>query len=263
MLADACEEVANASCGASDTIEATVAEEIHGGLNSTLLVPQSNHISNLVQDVEDSVSDSESGKELHESSKTLAPNQASVIGNQESRDINRFKVIVVLILLAVAVVSSSCVVVFIKKAEQDQFEERFHDDALKVLESVRNSIDNTLMPLDNLAVALVSHANARNEEWPYVTIDDFAVRVAKILPLTDAIWITVLPVVTPEKRQQWENYSRSHDDWVVKSFAIQDTWELYYGPKNLTFDAEAAAEINGNFGILEANTRFVLVVNGL
>ena len=212
-----------------------------------------------IQNIEESVSESESSilsQEANAVNQAESPVQALGIGNEESRDINRFKIVVILILLVVAVVSSSCVVVFIKKAEQSEFEERFHSDALKVLESVRNSIDNTLIPLDNLAVTLVSHANAQNAKWPFVTLEDYGVRIAKTLPLTDAIWITVLPVVTPENRPQWENYSRTHDDWLVENFSIQDTWELYYGPKNLTFDAEAAAEVTGNFGVLEANTRY-------
>ena len=188
----------------------------------------------------------------------MAHTQTITIGNKESNDINRFKVIVILILLLVAVVASSCVAVAVKKAEQNQFVDKFHYDALKVLESVRNSIDNTLMPLDNLAVALVSHAKAHEEEWPFVTIEHFAIRIAKILPLTDAIWITVLPVVTPDQRLQWENYSRTHDDWLIESFTIQDTWERYYGPKNLTFDADAAAQVNGNFGLLEVNIRYAV-----
>ena len=57
---------------------------------------------------------------------------------------------------------------------------------------------------------------------------------------------------------QWENYSRTHDDWLIESFTIQDTWERYYGPKNLTFDADAAAQVNGNFGLLEANIRYAV-----
>jgi hypothetical protein len=83
--------------------------------------------------------------------------------------------------------------------------------------------------------------------------------MAKVLPLTDAIWIAVLPVVTPEKRLLWENYSRTHDDWVDESLAVQDTWELFHGPKNLTFNNEMkdlAAEISGSYGPLDANTRF-------
>jgi hypothetical protein len=232
--------------------------------NSVLRTKQDEeYTSRIVHSNEDSESESESNAAMQkidtaQQEDTTLPMGMS-IGSNESKDIHRFKVIVMLVLLALAIVSSSCVVVFIKKAEQDRFENQFHDDALKVLESVRNSIDNTLMPMDNLAVALVSHAKARGDEWPFVTIEDFAVRIAKVLPLTDAIWITVLPVVTPDKRLQWENYSRTHDNWVVESLAVQDTWELYFGPKNITYNEEMqgwAEEIGGVDGPLDANTRY-------
>jgi type II secretory pathway pseudopilin PulG len=213
---------------------------------------------NPIENNEESVSESESStspQENHTVNEEESPTQALIIGNKESKEVNRFKVVVILILIIVAVVSSTCVFVFIKKAEQNQFEETFHDNALKVLEAVRNSIDNTLMPLDNLAVTLVSHAKAQKSEWPFVTLDDYGVRIAKVLPLTDAIWITLLPVVTPATRLQWENYSRTHDDWVGENFAVQNTWEMYYGPRNLTFDEEGAEVVTGNFGPLESNIR--------
>jgi hypothetical protein len=234
------------------------------GRNSISERKESDHILSTVQNNEESNSESDNSEFTQEIDKTEEkeePPQVTAIGNKESRDINRFKIFVILILLTVAIVASTCVLVFIKKAEQRQFEEAFHANAIKVLESVRNSIDNTLMPMDNLAVALVSHARAHNQEWPFVMLEDFAVRVAKVLPLTDAIYISVLPLVTPATRLQWENYSRTHDDWVEESFAIQDTWELYYGPKNLTNNPEVAEweewalQVSGPFGPLEANTR--------
>jgi hypothetical protein len=248
--------------GQACSIEAGVTKEELEVLSATSFGKLTESLPNPIQNIEESVSESESSiisQETNAANQAVSPVHTLVIGNKESRDINRFKIIVILILLVVAVVSSSCVFVFIKKSEQSQFEEEFHADALKILEAVRNSIDNTLMPLDNLAVSLVSHAKDQGDEWPFVTLEDYGVRIAKILPLTDAIWITVLPVVTPEKRLNWENYSRTHDDWVVENFAVQDTWELYFGPKNLTFDAEAASEVNGNFGILEQNMRYVVM----
>jgi hypothetical protein len=72
-------------------------------------------------------------------------------------------------------------------------------------------------------VSLVSSAKAQNEEWPFVTIADYGVRVAKMLPLTDAFWTTVLPVVAPTDKEKWENYSRAHDGWVEENFHVQDT----------------------------------------
>ena len=217
-------------------------------------------LSNQIQIGEEVDFESESSalsEQINEVDEQVSPTNVMAFEKKESSDIKRFKVIVLLLILVLAVVASTCVLVFTNKSEQSQFEASFQQDALKVLEAIRNSIDNTLMPLDNLAVALVSHAKANNLTWPFVTLDDFGIRIAKVLPLTDAIFITVLPAVTPENRLQWENYTHTHHGWIDEALHIQDTWELYYGPRNLTFDPDVWIEIGGNDGPLESNTRCV------
>jgi hypothetical protein len=84
----------------------------------------------MVQNNEESVSESDNSESTIDintvDDEEVTP-QGTAIGTKESRDINRFKIIVILILLAVAIVASTCVLVFIKRAEQSQFEGAFHD----------------------------------------------------------------------------------------------------------------------------------------
>jgi hypothetical protein len=104
-------------------------------------------------------------------------------------------------------------------------------------------------------VTLVSEARAKNDTWPFTTPDDFGVRISKILPLMDAHWILLLPVVKPADRQEWEAYTSTHNYWVNQSLDVQNTWDLYYGPKNIHW--EPPGQIHGDFGPLEANIRYV------
>jgi hypothetical protein len=182
-------------------------------------------------------------------------NRSTTIARAESQAVYRFKIIVSIVLVVFAVVASVCVYTFITKAEASQFEKKFHEDAIKVMDEIRKSIDNTLIPLDTLAVTLVSEARAKNDTWPFTTPDDFGVRISKILPLMDAHWISLLPVVTPADRQEWEAYASTHDYWVNQSLDVQNTWDLYYGPKNI--DWEPVGQIHGDLGPLEANIRYV------
>jgi hypothetical protein len=87
--------------------------------------------------------------------------------------------------------------------------------------------------LDSLSVLFVSFSRITNQTWPYVTMPDFAVRMAKILPLTDAISVNLLPIVHASDRREWEEYSVANDQWVDQGMALQDEWDGYYGPKGI------------------------------
>jgi hypothetical protein len=76
-----------------------------------------------------------------------------------------------------------------------------------------------------------------------VTLPNFAVQAAKLLRLTDVMYINVLPIVHPNERVQWEKYSVWHDYWVNQSMAVQETWDGYYGP--VIYDWEPTPEIHG------------------
>lgn len=183
--------------------------------------------------------------------------EPTAISEKESNEVFHFKFIVISVLLLVVIIVTPWVFSYTTNSEQDKFVQKFNSDASKILEAVRISIDNSLMPMDALALALVSHAKDHNNTWPFVTIPDYGARVAKVLPSAHSNWISVLPVVTPAERQQWENYSRTHDSWVEESFSIQNKWHHYHGPKNISFDHGPSERISGNFGPLEESIRCV------
>jgi hypothetical protein len=91
-------------------------------------------------------------------------------------------------------------------------------------------MDKTLGLLDGLAVTLVSYARNTNQTWPCVSLPNFAVRMSKVVPLTDAVNINVLPIVTDETRLKWEDYARQNNQWVEEAVTVQDSWDGYFGP---------------------------------
>jgi hypothetical protein len=189
----------------------------------------------------------------------VAPEAATtgntLIGKKASEDVYQFKVIVVLILLVSAVVVATCVNIFVKKKEQSQFAEKFRTDAIKILDTVGNSIDRTLIPMDSLAVDLVSYARATNLTWPCVTLPNFALRMAKALPQTDALMIQFLPMVKPSQRKKWEHYVSQNYFWLNETMAIQETWDGYYGP--IGYDFVKKDIIWSDIGEIEANASYV------
>jgi hypothetical protein len=166
-----------------------------------------------------------------------------VLAKRETSTVVRFKALLVLVLVASTVGAALAVHRYTHCNEMKQFKERFQVDAAKVQEAIGSSMDKTLGALDSLSVTLVSFANNTNATWPFVTLPNFAVQAAKLLRLTDVMYINVLPIVHPKQRVAWETYSVQHDYWVNQSMAVQETWDGYYGP--VIYGWEPTAEIHG------------------
>jgi hypothetical protein len=174
-----------------------------------------------------------------------------VIAKNETKTVLRLKLVVLLVLVFSAVAVGTAVYIYTSGSEKSQFEQQFNDDSNKVLEAISSTIDKTLDSYDSLSVTLVSYARATNQTWPFVTLPDFAVRMSKLLPLSDAVAISVAPIVTPDKRLEWEAYALEHDSWVNESMAIQETWKNYYGP--VIYDWEPTRVIHGDLGAVPYN----------
>jgi carbon starvation protein CstA len=169
--------------------------------------------------------------------------QREVLAKRETSAVARFKVLLVLVLTASTVGAAVAVQRYTHRSEIAQFEERFKMDALNVQEAIGSSIDKTLGSFDSLAVSLVSFAKNTNATWPYVTQPNFAVRNAKLLRLTNVMYINVLPIVHPTERLQWEKYSVQEDYWVNQSMEAQEKWDGYRGP--VIYDWEQPRKIHG------------------
>jgi hypothetical protein len=177
--------------------------------------------------------------------------EALEIAKSDTKALVMLKMAALVLLVCSALVVALTTYFYVSKSEQSSFENHFRDDAHKILRSIESTIDKTLGLFDGLAVTTVSHARATGMEWPFVTLPDFGVRLAKILPLSKAIAIYLIPVVTPAKRSKWEAYTLTNDDWVNETLGIQYTWKGYYGP---TFDHwEPHGVIHGDFDDIPRN----------
>jgi hypothetical protein len=186
---------------------------------------------------------------------------STTIGQKESQEVYHFKIVFLMILFLSAIVTATCVYVFITRKEEDQFTKQFQKSAAKVLDAVDNSIDRTLIPMDALAVDLVSYARATNSFWPFVTLPDFPLRLAKAIPLTDTLLLTFIPIVQPQQRADWESYVSKNDGWVNQTQQLQDTWDDYYGP--ISYEWNTSRTIFTDQGDLEAIVRYVHCIQRL
>jgi hypothetical protein len=170
------------------------------------------------------------GSEKKDNDSTSANESDHPIAKRESANVGRLKVIVSMVLIVSTIAVATIVYKYLSRSEEARFREKFSDNGYKILTSIGASLDKTFGMLDATSVILVTHAKETNQTWPFVTMADFGIRVAKLLLLTDVILVTALPVVTPEKRRKWEAYSVAHDYWVNDCVSVQQTWDWYRGP---------------------------------
>jgi hypothetical protein len=175
---------------------------------------------------------------------------------QKTKAVVRLRLIVGSVLLCSAAILAVSVYYYLSLSEYNQFQRQWREDSHKILEAVGNSFDKTLGLMDEIAVSFLSIARATNQTWPFVTMPDFAVRMKKVLPLTDGFVVSMLPVVRVAQRKQWEAYALKHDSWVNEGMSVQDNWEEgYYGP--VVYDGVSDGVIHSTFGDLPYNERCV------
>ena len=173
-------------------------------------------------------------------------NQTAPIATRETKAVSQTKWIVMAVLVCSALGVALLTYRYIRWSEEDKFEENFRSSAHKTLEAIGNSIEKTLKSLDSLTVSLVSNARVTNQTWPFVTVADFAIRAAKVISISDAVFLSVMPVVTKAKRGQWEAYCVENDQWLNSSIGLQDEYDLYQGPLDLAYGKNPI--IWGDFG---------------
>jgi hypothetical protein len=160
-----------------------------------------------------------------------SPNDTEAkLAREETRALFRLRMAVLFILVA-STIGVACVVhAYIQNTEETRFNDQFQNDVFKVFEAVGSTLDKSLGAFDTLSVTLVSSARALNQPWPFVSLPDFAMHVAKILPQSKALYIQISPLVTPANRLEYEYFAAENDEWVDETIAIQENWINYYGP---------------------------------
>ena len=151
--------------------------------------------------------------------------------------------------LAVATIAvAATIYCLLVGAERAQLHAKFHDNAGKVMEGFGTILEHILMDVDAFAVSITSHATALQEvtgsdrSWPFVTFPNMAVRGSKLRALSKIFLFSLYHYVKHEDRDAWENYTRSHDDWVNQGIETQKTDPTFRG--NIVEDWSSLGEIN-------------------
>jgi len=72
--------------------------------------------------------------------------------------------------------------------------------------------------------------------WPFVTIPDFDVRAGKVKEAANGFIINTYAYVLDEQREEWENYTSTHNQWVEEAIQIQAEDPSYTGPNPTEYE---------------------------
>ncbi|KAG7359286.1 adenylate and guanylate cyclase catalytic domain containing protein [Nitzschia inconspicua] len=137
----------------------------------------------------------------------LSKQQQEDLTEKETRAVHKLKILVFgsLFLSMVAVVLTAYFLT--SKAEQDNFELQFHDDAYKLLGNMGQNVERIFEASDAFVANIASFAAHTNQTWPFVTIPDFAVRAEKVRSMCGAVYVNTYHVVQDNQRAEWEAYT--------------------------------------------------------
>lgn len=95
--------------------------------------------------------------------------QSEAIAKRETKFLFGMRLVVMAVLICSTCLLAYFVHKYLSTEEENEFHDKFESDAGKVLQAVGTSLDLTLGSVDALTVAMVSHAKATNQSWPFVS----------------------------------------------------------------------------------------------
>ena len=119
---------------------------------------------------------------------------------------------------ALAIVLAALYLLFVANNESNhELHMQFIGYADRIAENFNSRIHANLLALDSFSVSSTSYALDSGNSWPMVTIPDFAVRSWTTRQEMKAETLGLLPIVTSEKRQDWENYVIQNHNWIEEA----------------------------------------------
>jgi hypothetical protein len=163
-----------------------------------------------IVDIKLSAAEEGTGEDLS----VVSEEKDSAIAPEYTRAIHWLRALVLGVLVLSTIGIALSVYFYLRNSEKNEFEKQFDDYATKVLGHLGKSLGLTLGAVDSMVLNIVSNVESIEKTWPFVTIPDFGVRAAKVLSLSDAIFLQFYPLVSNDERKRWENYTASHNQWV-------------------------------------------------
>jgi hypothetical protein len=143
------------------------------------------------------------------------------LGLKETKAVSCLRLVVLAVLVTSATCTAIAVYYYTRNSEISAFEESYYDDADHVVRGVGMALYVTLGAMDTYIAELIGNSNATGPEWPFVTIYDAPLHLAKLASTSKAIFMQQSHFVTAAQRQEWENYTSYESDWMEFAQQVQ------------------------------------------
>lgn len=145
-----------------------------------------------------------------------AQTSSSPTTDPNTRRINAFRLLSLVLLLSIATSASVLVYVSSAEAERREFRRDFDAQAQFMVQALQTKMPAKLGALATLADTITAHAAATNQNFPRVSVPDFAVLASHVRVQADAWTVQYSPVVTDQTRADWEAYTQAVH-WSISS----------------------------------------------
>jgi hypothetical protein len=177
----------------------------------------------------------------------LSERDEAAFADRESKVVSLLRLTVLSVLVASAVCTAVAVFFYTRNSEMKAFRTSFDEDSQNIVEAIGGALYLSLGTMDSYITTVVSVARATNQTWPFVTIPDAAVHLAKLRSLSKAILVNQAHFVTADEKEEWEDYASRHDQWAHDALRLQKTDKNYDGANFESFVPDK--EINSYKGL--------------
>lgn len=142
----------------------------------------------------------------------------TTIASRETRAVNFLRILVLVLLGMTACLTSIGIYRYTQSHEVEMFETEYEMNAYRIIEYFNDAVERKLAAINAMSTSITSSALDAKEEFPFVTIPDFALKGADLRIQADAITIHWMPLVTDETREEWETYSLENRQQIDEAF---------------------------------------------
>ena len=169
----------------------------------------------------------------HQPSSASAKDEAAALAAKETKGINILRFVTLVLLLSIATLASVGVYFYTQNSEKQKFEDDYTTNARLIIDSFHDSVEHKLGAVNVMADSITSHALTSEEEFPGVTLPNFAVHGSNLRVQSDSLVVSWLPLVTDDNRLEWEEYALANrnqtDEEYEKDMELRNRQDEEFG----------------------------------
>eukprot|EP00934_Nitzschia_sp_Nitz4_P002708 Nitzschia sp. Nitz4//scaffold42_size132992//119267//129070//NITZ4_003422-RA/size132992-processed-gene-0.49-mRNA-1//-1//CDS//3329551787//2698//frame0 len=160
-------------------------------------------------------------RQISEFSITSQEDRDVAIGVVENSRVSCTRIIMLIVLVTLATTLSIVVYHSSNKSEQNAFEYGFEVVADKLTKEFEGGAIRRLSAVESFATQISSYAQATNASWPNVALPDFERQGHYINDLADMLALVLIPIVTKENRESYEQFAVENQGWIQEGLELQ------------------------------------------